>query len=163
MMKTNIPEYIKFEQAKSQDLNINGLLPIKALPRLLDALPHGGSDVHVEIHSDIDVNKRLVLNTQFKVSAGLDCQRCMDAYQHPIVSQLQFLPIFNEEQMELLAPEQEPLLLEDGKINLFKMIEDELLLSLPIIPLHPSADCSVKLETISPKASQFDILATLKN
>jgi uncharacterized protein len=162
-MDTNIPETIKFEQAKSKPLHIAAELSLERLPRLHQSLPHGGSAVRVELRSEIDKDGKVVLNTQLHMDAGLECQRCMQAYQQGIQSQQAFVPVFAEKHMQNLPEEYEGVLLEDGKINIFKMIEDELLLSLPQIAMHVATECEVKFESVGPKPSQFDILASLKN
>jgi uncharacterized protein len=59
---------------------------------------------------------------------------------------------------------------ENGEINVFELIEDELILAIPIVPTHNEASCSYSSEPTSfgklaakdDKPNPFDILKQLK-
>jgi uncharacterized protein len=49
--------------------------------------------------------------------------------------------VANEKQAELVSGDREPMLVTDGQLFLMDLIEDELILALPIIPRHPEGEC----------------------
>ncbi|KAA1446822.1 hypothetical protein F1E15_26235, partial [Escherichia coli] len=76
-----------------------------------------------------------------------------------------------DEQVEALPEEYEPIdVNEFGEIDLLAMIEDEIILSLPVVPVHDSEHCEVseadmvfgELPLEAEKPNPFAVLASLK-
>ena len=69
--------------------------------------------------------------------------------------------------MQSLDEELDPILIEEGQLFLRQAIEDEMVLLLPIMPLHESCDIGwtpdPKPGDVSEKESPFKVLAALKN
>ena len=75
--------------------------------------------------------------------ATLQCQRCMQPLQLPLSSHVQLALLASEEQAQKVPQDLEPVLAAGGRISLGELITEELLLSLPIVPLHEgAAGCS---------------------
>jgi uncharacterized protein len=94
------------------------------------------------------------------------CQRCLINFTLNIDIPVSIGIIKNEEDIALLPDDLEPFLVEDDTISLLKLIEDEILLSLPISPLH-SVDVCPKVQTnqkFKPKQDNpFTVLQSLKD
>lgn len=80
-------------------------------------------------------------------AATLQCQRCMQPMRLAIESTTHVALIATETD-EVSAPEEfEPVLAPDGRISPGELVEEELLLALPIVPLHRLPDeCTVSRE-----------------
>ena len=85
---------------------------------------------------------------EIRVSAELPllCQRSLQQYlesisRHSVVSVVTTLA-----EQDLLSGEAESVLVEDGRIALKQLIEDELLLAVPLVPRNPELD-AVDLST----------------
>lgn len=76
----------------------------------------------------------------------LKCQRCMQPMTHTIDNDFKLGLVLNEEQMDKLPDDFEPYLVVEDSNHLPDMIEDELLLSLPLVPMHEH-ECSEYLNT----------------
>ena len=73
--------------------------------------------------------------------------------------------INDEDELEDLNEDLDPYQAEEGKISLLKLIEDEILLGLPLSPLHEEADCPATesfQEYTATKENPFAVLKTLK-
>jgi len=70
----------------------------------------------------------------------IECQRCMNLMSYPIDAEFSLAIIETEAQIETLSEEFEPLITE-GRHFLPDVIEDELILAIPIVPVH-DAECS---------------------
>lgn len=106
------------------------------------------------------------LKTQLK----LQCQRCMEPFNYEIMSDFTLGIVKDLDEAQGLAAPYEPALVKDGMLALRELIEDEIILNLPIIPRHEPEDCKVKLPVIdesweddSKKRSPFHVLASLKD
>ena len=95
------------------------------------------------------------------------CQRSLERYLQP-VDVLQRLGLITEEAQEAALPEgTEPLLMQaSAELRPIELIEDELILALPVVPINPE---STELEAEWPedadgdeKPNPFAALAALK-
>jgi uncharacterized protein len=75
--------------------------------------------------------------------------------------------VFSETEMQSLDKQLDPILIEEGQLLLRQAIEDELVLLLPIMPMHDSCDNGWTPDPepgdVSEKGSPFAVLASLKN
>ena len=69
-------------------------------------------------------------------TATLECQRCMKPMECALDSTARIALIATEAQAGKLPPDLEPLLAEGGRVSIARLITEELLLTLPIVPLH---------------------------
>ena len=70
----------------------------------------------------------------------LVCQRTLEPFELPVVVNTRLGLIKQERDEAGLPPECEALLVaEDGRLNPADVIEDELLLALPLIPINPDS------------------------
>ncbi|MEO7072797.1 MAG: YceD family protein [Rhodanobacter sp.] len=80
----------------------------------------------------VDVHAEAALN--------LTCQRTLEPFVLPISVDTRLGLIRDEEQEASLPPDCEPLLVSaDGQLSLADVIEDELLLALPLVPINPDS------------------------
>lgn len=97
-----------------------------------------------------------------KVEAALPmvCQRCMGPISIPIAIEREFRFVANEEDAAAQDDDsEEDLLVLSREFNLHELIEDELLMGLPLIPRHEVCPTTVKLEVVDP---DFDVSASAK-
>jgi uncharacterized protein len=69
-------------------------------------------------------------------AATLECQRCMQPMQLPIGTQVRVGLLASEADIERLPADLEPMLAPGGRVSIGELITEELLLTLPIVPLH---------------------------
>ena len=109
-----------------------------------------------------------------KVEAALPmvCQRCMGPISIPIAIDREFRFVANEEDAAAQDDgSEEDLLVLSREFNLHELIEDELLMGLPLIPRHDVCPTAVKLEAVDPdfeantasKPNPFAVLAKLQD
>lgn len=114
------------------------------------------SEVQVFIKFATNVLGLPQLDLELTGHLQVQCQRCMSAYAFPIQQMTQYLLFDNEQALdansEQLGDKYETLLLpapessdraRQGELDLIALIEDELLLSIPLYPRHEEIDeCS---------------------
>jgi uncharacterized protein len=75
--------------------------------------------------------------------ATLECQRCMQPMQLSLEAMTDVALVTSEAQAGRISDDLEPVLAEGGRISIGELITEELLLMLPIVPLHEGAvDCA---------------------
>lgn len=123
---------------------MSGKLRLADMPRLATSLVTTAGP-------EVDVTLEFVMHQGFPTVAGqvrgvlpVQCQRCMGTYDLPVEADFHLGVVQTEEQAASLPTNLEPLFVTDDEIRLVEVIEDELILALPIVPLHEDGTCKPK-------------------
>ncbi len=108
------------------------------------------------------------LRGELKSKFTLVCQRCLEPMEVVVDIALSLGFVRNREE-EIRLPEGfEPLWIEQPEMNLMSIVEDELLLALPLVAMHPPAQCPAWVEpgkrddrAESDRTNPFSVLAAL--
>lgn len=167
-MSTNLPETVDAVRMLSGRRCFEGSLPISSFARFADALERSEGEVTYALEFGRDALGVDFLEIRASCTAWLTCQRTLEPYQQPL-GVAQRLGLIKREADEAGLPEgYEPLLLpEDRHLQPRELIEDELILSLPLVPASPEAQLPeqyVRVPEIEdePKPNPFAALAALK-
>jgi uncharacterized protein len=118
-------------------------IPLAELPRLQARIPGIGGNVHGAVRFGRQ-SEIAVAELSLTGKATLQCQRCMKAMELPIESTAHVALIFAEADAADVPEDLEPVLARSGSISAGELVEEELLLALPIVPLHEELrDCTV--------------------
>ena len=135
-----------------------GFLAIPNLPRLAEEAstinPGDGFNWQMETHFEDSAGgeSRQVLELVLQGRLNLICQCCLQDCVVDLDEQRRFVMVATEAEADVYPmedDEQEPLVASQH-FNLLETIEDEVLLSLPLIPKHPDGFCE-------PHASVFGL------
>jgi len=148
--------------------SFQGTLPLASLSRLRGSLAaaEGVADYDLEFGRDEFGIAYLALRVEAELP--LTCQRTLEVYRQPVRLDQRLGLIENENDEAALPPGYEPLLIVDGQLSLADVIEDELILALPVVPMKPGAPLEwrdapdsdpVEEEPVSP----FAVLGKLKD
>jgi len=69
----------------------------------------------------------------------MTCQRTLKRYWQPIDSHSSVAVVAAEDQVSALPENLEPKLVPEGRVKLVELVEDELLLALPLVPRDPAS------------------------
>lgn len=156
-----------------------GFLGISDLPRLAEEVssvqPGDGFEWSVETHFEESPGStpHQILVLGLKGRLHLVCQRCLQDCAVDLAEKRRFILMASEEEADdypVEDEEQEPLVASQ-QFNLLDTIEDEILLSIPLIPKHPEGVCEPHLsevggegldETSNERENPFNILKNMK-
>jgi uncharacterized protein len=161
----SLPEYIEPFQMADKGHSLRGSLSYEGMTRLQEAIVKPCGEVELKLQFGIDQQGFRYLDGNVKSQLELVCQRCLQNFCFEIVSDFQLSPVQDDGEAKALPAIYEPLL-ATPRMLLRTIVEDELLLNLPIIPLHEASACEVKLaqsEGEAQKPSPFAKLAELKS
>jgi uncharacterized protein len=165
-MLYRLPQRIDPRRLADQGRSLQGDIPLSQMPRLRRSLLTAEGAAHVDLAFGIDgVGTPYVAGT-VQARLRLTCQRCLRPLEISVQSRMSLGIVDSEAQAECLPECYEPLLLESRSIALAAMVEDDLILSLPIAPLHPRAVCDADVPAemaVGPaRDGPFAVLARLK-
>jgi uncharacterized protein len=139
-MQRQLPEVVDFLKQVDKNSCFEGSWPLSRLDRLRQLVSSDEGDLIASVRFSKRSGLRCLDGT---VSAQLvlECQRCLQPLTKNIQSEFHLALVASEEEAADLPKEFEPLDLVPGEQSLIDVLEDELLLSLPIVALH-DRDCS---------------------
>jgi uncharacterized protein len=120
----------------------SGEVRLAELSRLADVLVSDEGVVHYRIRGGM-VTGRPVLKLDIDTVVVLRCQHCLEPYRHEMRVNQVFPVARNEAQLELWERD-DPLLdalVADPELDVLTLVEDEILLSLPVAPRHAEGEC----------------------
>jgi uncharacterized protein len=88
---------------------------------------------HAHFRREGDV---VVAELAIKGGATLECQRCMQPMKWALDTRVRIGLVGTVAQAARVPPDLEPVLAPGGRISIGELVTEELLLSLPIVPLH---------------------------
>lgn len=169
MSEKFIPEHIDPFRYAEQGLGLVGTLKIADMHRLGPNLLQANDSAAVNLQFGIDEQGVNFLKGHLETQLTLQCQRCMKPFIYEIISDF-ILGIVNTlDEANALPERYEPALAKDGSLALRELIEDEIILNLPIIPRHEPEACEVKLPLTDSEWEQgkgknpFHVLQSLKD
>lgn len=109
------------------------------MPRLAAGLAAVAGQVEASILFDRFESIPL-LEVRAETVAALVCQRCLQPLSLPVLSESRVGLVESMEQADRLPADVEPVWVEGRKIDLGELVEEELLLALPLVPMHERDD-----------------------
>ncbi len=128
---------IKFAK---QHIQLNGELPLSLCSRLEEICHQDNHQAEVDLQFDQDAARLYFIKGAIKVTLNLICQRCNSVMQHPINHEFLLSPVVSDERAKNLPSTYEPVFMQDELISVYEMIEDEILLALPMVPKHEQCE-----------------------
>ncbi|WEN16853.1 YceD family protein [Rhodanobacter sp. AS-Z3] len=134
--------------------SFQGTLPVASMSRLCEALADTAGSVHFELDFGRDSLGISYVDVRATVSLSVTCQRTLEPFELPVTVDARLGLIRQEREEAGLPPDCEPLLVaEDGRLNPADVIEDELLLALPLIPINPNSSLPDEVISHEPEDS----------
>ena len=174
-MSDRLPEYIDPWHFAEIGKELTGQVRLTNLSRLDGILLDDKGDAEFLFSFHKGENRQIHITGYVKADLKLECQRCMQPVVISIASDMDVVVVEGYEEAKLLADEVEPLLVGEQRVRLNEIIEDELLLALPQVPMHPENMCKaefenyegslqqVAAETEEDKPNPFAVLKDLKS
>lgn len=115
-------------------------VPLTALPRLASRAGIGGS-----VRGTVRFGRQdgtATADLSLGGTVRLQCQRCMQAMELALSSTVRVALLGSAGEAGALAEELEPMLAPQGRLSVAGLVEEELLLALPIVALHGTGECA---------------------
>jgi len=174
-MSVLLPERLDPWRAVVAQSAYAGTVPLTQLSRLVKVVLGSDGPAHYELQFTRDEQGRKLALGRVRMTLILRCQRCLEAFTLPVDARFALALVHaagESDHLDLAAVPDMPehldaLPLGDGPVRPLEWIEDELLLAIPQVPMHPSGHCTVgakAADDVAPPArvSPFAVLADLR-
>lgn len=138
-MPNTVPDIIDPWRMVQARRVFEGTIPVKRFERLLDLLARSTGEVTYRIEFGKDDFEIASAELHLEADLSMVCQRTMQVFQQPVRVDQRFGLIRDESQEAALPEGYEALLVTEGQLRLKDVIEDELILALPLVALSPGA------------------------
>ena len=144
-----------------------GTIPLAAMLRLRDGLVDAEGDVGYAMEFGTDALGVAFVELRIEAGLPLECQRSLRRFVLPVALSQRLGLICDEADEAALPPGYEALLVAaDGMLKPAELVEDELILALPVVPVAPDVE-AVEREFVptaeeTAQASPFAALVGLK-
>ena len=164
---SRVPEAVDAWRMVAARREFEGRIPLATMVRLRDSLLQPEGDARYVLAFGIDALKVPFAELRIEAELPLECQSSLQRFLLP-VQLVQRLGLIRDEADEAaLPPDYEALLVEaDGMLKPAELVEDELILALPVVPVAPDAEAVARDFTPTAEetaqANPFAALAGLK-
>lgn len=143
-----LPGTIDPIQLAERGAQLTGTLPLKSMPRLAQGSLEGSGDVMVDLAFERQEGEKVfVMHGALCLRLRLTCQRCLEAMDLEIKAAPWLILQKPGERLE--RHEGEADIVADKPIPLSSLVEDELLLAMPMVPMHAPDQCPTKVRAAS--------------
>lgn len=173
-----LPNHVNLEKWEDAGYLWSGSIRPRDLKRMVDIVPEEYQDNSIELRCELKKQGQLLtLLMQFTGEVWVTCQRCLNPLNIDVTHDAELILLQHEEQQGLIDESDDYLLLEelladqpenkkgDRLLPLKKLVEDELLLDVPLSAKHEDCDMAVDQvgEIIEEEAENtFAVLESLK-
>lgn len=173
MQKVKMPIEINPLKCSQQRSDFNGFYPLENFSRLSEITLSKSGEVIVDLKCTHDEQGLPVLLINAKTDVEVTCQRCNGSLPCSVNITATYTPKTSTLDEDLVPSDYEVAELNEyGNVNLQMLVEDELMLDIPLVPKHSVDECSVTEKDMSwgelseeakaEPANPFDVLKSLK-
>jgi len=142
-MSIDFAQHVDPLQLARSGRHCSGQVPIAAMDRLVSLLYDAAGSAQYDLQFAIDSTGQAIITGWVKAELSLLCHRCMDKVLTKVESKVALGIVNSYTEAERLLEKYEPLVVNDSQVQLVDIIEDELLLALPLIIVHSDEECVV--------------------
>jgi len=145
----------------------HGKITLSELERLQDYLTDNSGEVQYAVTGALNRKAKPILQLVVRGAINLRCQRCLGKFAHVLDLQTDLLLARDEDELARFDEDESvDCILATANTDVLALIEDEIILSLPLSPRHEESECSIDKPGSDDTAEErplFAALAALKN
>lgn len=136
-----VPETLDIRKAFTGRTAIEGVWPVRNMSRLQDYLSDDSGQASVHLTFFRDTDWRRIIQGDVSVTVKVTCERCLESFPLSLSESIRLAVVESEGLAERLPEDIEPWLTEADTLSVPDIIEEQLILGLPIVARHADTDC----------------------
>mgnify|MGYP000880284414 CR=1 FL=1 len=179
MADSVLPAYVDTRKVFLQQTQIKGIVALERLSRFKESLASDVGKIWVSLNFSINESGQKLIRGKLSADIEVFCQRCLEPLTINLVDEIKLILLSDENEINRLAANLDPWVCSNYRLYLARMIEEQLILCMPLITYHPDRVCLDKLKykgralaqevdsaqenkTMDDPKNPFHILKTLK-
>ena len=166
MLRSPKPMVIDFERLSTTPTVFNGTVVPGDLDRLAEMLANDDGELRYKVSARRDPQRRTEVSCIIEGFVFLTCQSSLDTFRHPVSIDDRLVVVDDESRLPPMQEEDdtEDYLVADEPLDVLELVEDAVILALPMIPRKPGLEGkeAEAKEPATEKESPFAKLSSLK-
>ncbi len=139
MVETPVPDYVDARKIFAQRAHIRGTVELSRFKRFCELLANPAGQVNVSLEFGLDDRHRRIVEGSIETCVAVLCQRCLEQTGIQLKESFKLGIVETEAQIERLPDDVDPWLSTDVRLSLVDILEEQLILAMPIVSYHPQA------------------------
>jgi len=141
MADSALPSYVDTRSVFLQQTQIKGIVALERLSRFREGLASDVAKIWVSLDFSVNESGQKLIRGNLSADIDVFCQRCLDPFTINLVDEINLILLSDENEIKRLAADLDPWICTNYRLYLASMIEEQLILSMPIITYHPDRVC----------------------
>lgn len=124
----------------TQAVRLEGGIQPEHLPRLTESVERVLQPAVVSLQFGAEDGGKRVVSGKAATRVLLQCERCLENFEAPLEADIAMAVVWSEQEASQLPEDLDPWIVPDESADLVAMVEECLLLALPIVALHPQGE-----------------------
>ena len=138
MPSEKLPQSVTVRKLVDSRAILAGYVVPERLPRVDGAISAFAGNFQVELDFGLNESKKSKIDVQINGDVEMQCQRCLEPVTVSVSIETTLTVAAHDEEARAQIKDYEPILLNDeGVLDIDALIEEEILLSLPVVAMHP--------------------------
>ena len=153
------------DRISAKPITLEGTFTPADLERLEESLADDRGELRYRVTARLDPQRRKVVSCIIEGFVFLTCQTSLEAFRHDVAIDERLVLVDSEPELPSIEEESETedYLVADGPLDIRDLVEDAVLLALPMVPRKPGLEAPKEgREDAVRKESPFAALASLK-
>lgn len=167
MSAGSLPLHIEPFKWADRGAEVDTSVPLKSFTRLLDGALSDQGVVTVRCDFARDAQGVAWLTGEATTSVSLTCQRCLEAVQVDLDAEFRLALVADDAAADALPEDEDFLVVGEDSLVLQDVVEDELILALPLAPTHDDCELAYTPDAAESasedkRENPFQVLAAIK-
>ncbi|WP_346836458.1 YceD family protein [Microbulbifer sp. SAOS-129_SWC] len=136
MSNPPIPKRVDARKLVQREQYLDGVLAVDQLERLPAAVESISGEVRAELTFGRDLQGHATVDGRVQCAVQLLCQRCLQPMPAQVDGTFRWGIVWSEERGKALPKDLDPIVQAGDELNLYEVLEDEILLNLPMVAYH---------------------------
>ena len=170
MLTEPLPTTLDVRKAAAREVSVGGVVALPRLSRLKDMLASDEGRIEAVFRFCRDEENRFIAAVEVEAELAILCQRCLETMSVSIQAEHRLAVVGDDDAAKQLPSALEPWVVEGEQGDLWALVEDELILALPVVAFHDTDECKQlmdayrrPLDADESSDSPFKVLERLKS
>ncbi|MEX1197196.1 MAG: YceD family protein [Pseudohongiellaceae bacterium] len=136
-----VPETLDIRKAFVGQTVIEGLWPVRKMARLQGYLSSDAGQARARLTFSRDRNWRYIIEGEVSATVEVTCERCLESFPLSLSEVVRLAVVESEGLAERLPEEIDPWLTAAETLSVPDLIEEQLILGMPIVARHEDTGC----------------------
>lgn len=142
MSSSTLPRLADLRKLAAAGASLSGVIALSDLPRLCEALVDADGELEVRLQLGADDEGYRTIAGSVGSILKLECQRCLEPVSLRVQVPVSLAMVWREDELASLPERFEGVIVGPEPSDLFTILEDEVLLALPLVAMHEGTGCA---------------------